>query len=135
MSGYVPATEQLVSEIVVRDLRRSLAFYLQLGFDLVRDDGDFAIVAWEGHHLFLCELASFHDHEVDQVEFPLVPDFPAAYLRVMVPDVDAHWRRVNEMGVHILVPIASRYYGIRDFIFSDPDGYGIRFASWSEKRS
>ncbi len=64
MSNYVPPTEQLVSEIVCRDVQRSAAFYRQLGFEVVRDDGDFVIVAWEGHHLFLGELASFHDHEV-----------------------------------------------------------------------
>jgi catechol 2,3-dioxygenase-like lactoylglutathione lyase family enzyme len=133
MSNYVPSTEQLVSEIVCRDVQRSAAFYRQLGFDLVRDDGDFVIVAWEGHHLFLGELASFHDHEVDHVELPPIPQFPAAYLRIMVPNVDDYWRLVNEMGARILVPIADRYYGLRDFIFADPDGYGLRFASDSKK--
>lgn len=133
MSKYVPSTEQLVSEIVCRDVQRAAKFYRSLGFDLVRDDGDFVILAWEGHHLFLGELASFHDHEVDHVELPSVPSFPAAYLRVMVPDVDVYWQRVQELGAPILVSIADRYYGIRDFIIADPDGYGIRFASYSRK--
>lgn len=70
MSNYVPSTEQLVSAIVCRDVQRSAAFYRQLGFEMVRDDGDFAIVAWEGHQLFLGELASFHNHEVEHVELP-----------------------------------------------------------------
>ena len=34
MSEYVPPTEQLVTEIVVRDVRRSTEFYLRLGFRL-----------------------------------------------------------------------------------------------------
>ena len=94
---------------------------------------DFAIVAREGHQLFLGELASFYDHEVAHVELPPIPPFPAAYLRIMVPNVDDCWQLVNAMGARILVPIADRYYGLRDFIFADPDGYGLRFASASKK--
>lgn len=29
----------------------------------------------------------------------------------------------------IIVPIADRYYGLRDFLIADPDGFGVRFAS------
>ena len=29
----------------------------------------------------------------------------------------------------IVVPIANRYYGLRDFTIADPDGFGVRFAS------
>lgn len=76
MSSYVPSTEQLVSEIVCRDVQRSAAFYRQLGFDL-----------------------------------PPIPQFPAAYLRIRVSNVDDYWRRVNVMGARILVPIADCYYG------------------------
>lgn len=133
MSNYVPSIAQLVSEIVCRNVQRSAAFYRQLGFEVVRDDGDFVIVVWEGHHLFLGALASFHDHEVDHVELPPIPPFPAAYLRIVAPDVDDCWRRVNAMGARIPVAIADRYYGLRDFIFADPDGCGLRFASDSKK--
>ena len=41
MSRYVDATEQLVTEIVARDIKRSVDFYRRLGFALVRDGGDF----------------------------------------------------------------------------------------------
>ncbi|MGH8656564.1 MAG: VOC family protein, partial [Gammaproteobacteria bacterium] len=37
MSGYVDPTEQLVTEIVVRDIRRSVDFYSRLGFEILRD--------------------------------------------------------------------------------------------------
>lgn len=131
MTPYVPSTEQLVTEIVVRNLRRSAEFYCGLGFQVVRDDGDFMILSWEGHHLFLGELASFHDHEVDSVDLGDPPAFPAAYLRIMVPDVDRYWTIARDAGARVLVPIATRYYGIRDFIVSDPDGFGVRFASWA----
>jgi uncharacterized glyoxalase superfamily protein PhnB len=47
----------------------------------------------------------------------------------MVPNVDDYWTRANESGAQIIVSIDDRYYGLRDFIIADPDGFGIRFAS------
>jgi hypothetical protein len=35
----------------------------------------------------------------------------------------------NRIGARVVVPIADRYYGLRDFIVVDPDGFGVRFAS------
>ena len=74
-------------------------------------------VTWEGHRLFLDERPR---HEP--------PAAPQANVRVMVPDVDAWWRRATGMGARVLAPIADRYYGLRDFTIADPDGFGIRFA-------
>jgi len=50
-------------------------------------------------------------------------------VRVMVPDVDRYWRVANEIGATVIVPIADRYYGLRDFTIADPDGFGVRFAT------
>ncbi len=52
----------------------------------------------------------------------------------MVLNVDDHWRLANEIGARIIVPIADRYYGLRDFMIADPEGFGIRFASALGKR-
>ena len=131
MSGYVDPREQLVTEIVVRDIRRSVDFYSRLGFELLRDGGDFAELTWEDHRLFLAELSAFH--EVHDVELPAPPKFPLANVRVMVPDVDEYWKLANEIGAQIVVPIADRYYGLRDFIIADPDGFGVRFASMLQR--
>ena len=127
MSRYVDPTEQLVTEIVVRDIQRSTRFYRLLGFALLRDGSDFVELTWEDHRLFLAELPAFH--EVDRTELSPIPQFPRANVRVMVPNVDDYWRLINEIGAQIVVPIADRYYGLRDFIISDPDGFGVRFAS------
>src|SRR5213593_4586766 len=78
MAGYVNATEQLVVELLVHDLQRSLAFYHTLGFEVLRADERFAVLAWEQHRLFL-----------DQQEgLPQPPARPTMNVRVMVPDVD-----------------------------------------------
>ena len=127
MSKYVPAIEQLVTEIVVRDIKRSTDFYRRLGFELLRDGGDFVELTWEDHRLFLAELSAFP--EIGEIEFPSPPKFPLANIRVMVPNVDDHLRVANEIGAHIVVPVGDRYYGLRDFTLADPDGFGVRFAS------
>ena len=47
MSRYVDPTEQLVTEIVVRNMKRSVEFYRSLGFELLRDGADFVELTWE----------------------------------------------------------------------------------------
>jgi len=127
MTQYVDPTEQLVAEIVVRDIRRSVDFYRRLGFELLRDGGDFVELTWENHRLFLAELSAFRN---DVAAVPATPpSFPPANIRVMVPDVDLYWKLADEMRARVIIPIADRYYGLRDFTIADPDGFGIRFAS------
>jgi formate-dependent phosphoribosylglycinamide formyltransferase (GAR transformylase) len=41
VNKYVQPIEQLVTEIVVRDIKRSTEFYRRLGFQLLRDGDDF----------------------------------------------------------------------------------------------
>ena len=129
MSRYVDPTEQLVTEIVVRDIKRSTEFYRRLGFSLLRDGGDFVELTWEDHQLFLAEPSAFH--EIGPVELPATRSFPPANVRVMVSNVDDHWRLARDIGARIVVPIADRHYGLRDFTIADPDGFGVRFASVS----
>ena len=132
MSRYVEPTEQLVTEIVVKDIQRSVRFYRLLGFALLRDGGDFVELTWEDHRLFLAEPSAIH--EVDPVESSALPQLPRANVRVMVPNVDDYWQRVSKIGARIILPIADRYYGLRDFIIADPDGFGVRFASKLDDR-
>ena len=127
MSRYVDPTEQLVSEFLVSDIRRSTEFYRRLGFQLVRDGGDFVELVWDDHRLFLAEPSAFHD--VVRADWPVRPTLPLANVRVMVPNVNDYWTLANEIGAQIILPIADRYYGLRDFIIADPDGFGVRFAS------
>ena len=124
MERYVDSTQQLVTEIFVRDIRKSTEFYRRLGFELVRDDGDFVELIWEGHLLFLDERGDMGP----------VPDAPQANVRVMVPDVDRFWELAQQMGARVLAPIADKYYGLRDFAIADPDGFAVRFATRLEEQ-
>jgi catechol 2,3-dioxygenase-like lactoylglutathione lyase family enzyme len=119
-----------VTEIVVSNIRRSTEFYCRLGFELLRDAGDFVELTWEDHRLFLAEFSAFRG--VDREEMPAPLRFPPANIRVMVPRVDDQWRLAQEIGARIVIPIADRYYGLRDFTMADPDGFGVRFASLLE---
>ncbi len=58
---YVDSTEQLVTEIVVRDIPRSTKFYIQLGLKLYRDTGDFVELTWEDHKLFIAEISAYRE--------------------------------------------------------------------------
>jgi catechol 2,3-dioxygenase-like lactoylglutathione lyase family enzyme len=127
MAHYVDSTDQLVTEILVRDIRRSVDFYRRLGFELLRDGGDFVELTWEEHRLFLAEPSAFRD--VEHAALPAPPAFPLANVRVMVPDVDRYWSLSQEIGAEVAVPVGNRYYGLRDFMVRDPDGFGVRFAS------
>jgi catechol 2,3-dioxygenase-like lactoylglutathione lyase family enzyme len=120
MARYVDPTEQLVVELSVGNLTRSVSFYRGLGFDLVREEERFAVLAWEGHQLFLQQA----DHLTEPAATAVIN------LRVMVPDVDQFWQRATELGPRIIVPIGDRRYGLRDFTIADPDGFELRFGSW-----
>jgi catechol 2,3-dioxygenase-like lactoylglutathione lyase family enzyme len=132
MNAYVASTEQLVTEILVRDIRMSIDFYRRLGFELLRDGGDFVEMTWEEHRLFLAEASAFRG--VENVDLPEPSPFPPANVRVMVPDVDQYWALTREIGAEVAVPIGDRYYGLRDFTIRDPDGFGVRFASILDDR-
>jgi catechol 2,3-dioxygenase-like lactoylglutathione lyase family enzyme len=128
MNKYVHPTEQLVTEIVVKDIRRSTEFYSRMGFRLLRDGGDFVELTWEDHRLFLAQLSAFPGMSFDWSQRQL-PTIPPANVRVMLSNVDDQWKVVGEIGAQIVLPVADRYYGLRDFTIVDPDGFGVRFAT------
>lgn len=107
---------QGVVEIVGPDIERSLAFYTTLGFVVERRTGPFAVLVGYGLRLFLAE---------DQ-QAPT--DKRWTNLRIIVADVDAIWDRVNRLGLSACRPIGDRFYGLRDFVLTDPSGFEIRFA-------
>lgn len=124
---YVDPTEQLVTEIVVHEMERSVDFYRSLGFELLRYAGDFVELTWEDHRLYLADISAFPG--VRGPEPAQAPTFPPANVRVMVPRVDECWKVATDVGARVIIPIGDRYYGLRDFTIADPDGFGVRFAS------
>lgn len=111
--------EQLVLEINVSNLEKSLTTYTALGFTLDRRDGGFAGLRWGDRRLFLSE----------EPELPPIGGPSRGNVRIIVPDVDELWRRAQELRMPVEREIGDRYYGLRDFSMLDPDGFGLRFAS------
>jgi catechol 2,3-dioxygenase-like lactoylglutathione lyase family enzyme len=95
-------TEQLVTEVVVRDIKRSVAFYRSLGFELLGDAGDFVELTWEDHRLFVAEISAFRGVEPAGLAQPA--KFPVANVRVMVPNVDDCWKVASDVGARVVVP-------------------------------
>jgi catechol 2,3-dioxygenase-like lactoylglutathione lyase family enzyme len=115
---------QLVVEVYVRDLDRSLAFYRAFGFVIVRRTADFAVLRWDRCLLFLDE----------RPDIPDAPDRERVNLRILVPDVDQLWQQAHALGVPISTAVGDRDYGLRDFTVRDPDGFGLRFATQVARR-
>lgn len=109
--------DQLVVEVLVSNLDRSLAAYIALGFTLERRDGNFAALRFEGREFFLDQRSDLPSIESSR-----------ANVRILTRDVDAKWELVQRLGLRVEQPIADRYYGLRDFTVLDPDGFGLRFA-------
>ena len=119
MSTTFPAENQLVLELFVRDFARSMSFYRALGFAVEREEPGFAVLRWQRCELLIQASAKLGE----------VPPRPASNLRILVDDVDAKWELAQTLRAPVFVPIGDREYGLRDFIVSDPDGFGVRFAS------
>jgi catechol 2,3-dioxygenase-like lactoylglutathione lyase family enzyme len=115
---YNEASEQLVLELFVSDVERSLEFYLGLGFTQVAEvDNGFVVVGWDNRLMFL------------QQEGTEPSQRPPGNVRVMVDDVDRYWALAQRLGVPVARSITDQPYGLRDFTVLDPDGFGVRFAT------
>jgi len=117
MNPYVSPSNQLIVELYVRNIKASCSFYQQLGFQLVRDDGDFVELQWEDSLLYLEEVQ----------DIPPPPAYPVGNVRIMIPNVDDYWAVAQKMGAQVLRPLENRPYGLRDFTIVGPDGLGLRF--------
>jgi catechol 2,3-dioxygenase-like lactoylglutathione lyase family enzyme len=119
MNSHSDVYEQLVIELYVRDFKASCEFYQAFGFQMIRDEGDFAELQWEDALLFL---------EANPKALP-PPPFPVGNIRILVPNVDDYWTLSQQMGEQVIRPLENRYYGLRDFTIAGPDGLALRFAT------
>lgn len=112
-----PASAQLVTEIYVRDLKKSQAFYEQLGFKTTLVEPTFRELQFGGRKFFLSQRDA------------APPRQPAANIRIGVADVDATFKLAQKTGARVLSPLQDHEWGERDFTIADPDNFGLRFAS------
>lgn len=114
----------LMPQLPVTDLDRSIAYYQEaLGFRL----------AWRTADGGLAALAS---GEVEMLLLILwtgdsLPPAQSAY--VYVEDPDTLCAEYQQAGADVIDPVASRPYGMRDFVVRDPDGHRFTVGCGEER--
>ena len=131
----MPHFKKLTPNLLVSNVERSLAFYVDtLGFErgmTVPDESPlvFAAVTGGAVEIFLNDAATAVK------EYPTFTGKPigaTGTLYVEVEGVDAFHDRLKSR-VKIVMPIATQFYGIREFAIEDPDGYVLTFAERAQE--
>jgi catechol 2,3-dioxygenase-like lactoylglutathione lyase family enzyme len=125
---YHPAVTKI--ELFVSDLDRSRAFYEALGFRVVREFGDWQMLALGDNVLDL--QGDTHAVAGPHYFTPEIGRFPrgtGVEISIEVEDVDALYALAQRLAVDIVKPIQDRSWKARDFRIADPDGYFIRFTT------
>jgi uncharacterized glyoxalase superfamily protein PhnB len=123
------ALEGLTPNLVVSDMDRSVAFYRDvLGFSVFATQPETApfVFAWLQHgpvNVFLNAL------EAARAEYPAFSTVQSGTWTMFMTtdDVDALHERVAGR-VKVVMPLETKFYGMREFAIEDPDGYVITFA-------
>ena len=104
----------------VADVRRSIAFYEQLGFELGNSVGEeggplqWAYIRAGGAHLMLTRADS-----------PVPPEQQTMMIYLYADDVVAYHRELEEKGLDV-GPLVKRFYmELGEFELRDPDGYHL----------
>ena len=119
-------------ELFVEDMEASIAFYTRvLAFDLTRHEpGDYAslrrgdVVLGLGPVAKLPEEGGYFGRDISAWRRGL-----GVEIVLEVDEVQEWSDRVAKTGHPILEPLQDRYWGLRDFRVSDPDGYYLRVTS------
>jgi len=126
----------LVPELLVEDLERSLAFWCGLcGFSVrySRPEEGFAYLVRGGSHVMLDRIGAGRDWITGPLERPLGRGLD---LQIRVDDADAVAVALRDAGVPLFLEPETRWYrtgereaGVRQVLVVDPDGYLLRFQS------
>ena len=126
----MPQFKKLTPNLLVSSVERSLAFYVDtIGFTrgmTVPDQSPFAFASVVSGAVEIF----FNDAAAAEKEYPLFAGRPigcTGTLFIEVEGVDALHDRLAGT-VPIVMAIATKFYGMREFAIEDPDGYVITFA-------
>jgi uncharacterized glyoxalase superfamily protein PhnB len=126
----MPHFKKLTPNLLVASVERSLGFYVDtLGFErgmTVPDESPFAFASVAGGpvEIFLNDAAGATR------EYPGFAGKPigcTGTLFIEVAGVNALHEQLQGK-VTIVMPIETKFYGMREFAIADPDGYVITFA-------
>ena len=126
----MPQFTKLTPNLLVASVERSLAFYVEtLGFArgmTVPDESPFAFGSVTGGTIEIF----FNEASGAIKEYPGFAGKPIGCTGTLFIEVDGvnalHDRLQGK--VTIVMPIETKFYGMREFAIADPDGYVITFA-------
>ncbi len=122
---------RLTPNLVVRDVERSIRFYCDvLDFELDKHVPEkppfvFASVRGGGVEIFL------NEHTTVIEEYPAFGKIPIGgtlTLYMAMQGIDDLYSDMRSNGAKVVMPIETKFYGVREFAIADPDGYIITLA-------
>jgi lactoylglutathione lyase len=126
----MPIFKKLTPNLVVANVERSLAFYVDtLGFERGMTVPDASPLVFASVTSGPIEVF-FNDVAAAVKEYPAFSARPigaSGTLYIEVDGVDALHERLKP-SVTIVMPMVTQFYGVREFAIEDPDGYVITFA-------
>jgi catechol 2,3-dioxygenase-like lactoylglutathione lyase family enzyme len=126
----MPQYRSLTPNLLVADVSRSLAFYVELlGFEqgmTVPDRPPFAFASVTAGPVQIF----FNEAEAAVREYPPLGGRPigaTATMFIEVAAIEDLWTAL-QAKVSVVLPLRTQWYGMKEFAIADPDGYLITFA-------
>ena len=126
----MPHFKKLTPNLIVADVSRSLAFYVDvLGFSrgMTVPDAEpfvFGSVTSGAIEIFFNEPAAAAKEYPDLAARPIGA---SGTLFIEVDGIEAYYASIKDR-VTVTVPLFTQWYGMKEFVIADPDGYVITFA-------
>ena len=134
MNAFVRST--MVPELLVTDLSRSLAFWVDLcGFEVVyrRDEEGFVFLDLDGAQFMLDELGKGDYWVTGPLQHP---SGRGVNFEIDVKSIKPVLRRLQDANWPLFRALQERWYrrdsielGVHQFLVQDPDGYLLRFSA------
>jgi len=126
----MPALKNLIPNIWVADMSRSVAFYTErLGFSVAMAVPDKPPYVWA--RLLRDDVAiDLNNPETAAKDYPGLSGKPLGATAVLFIEVEGVRTLHDELksDVAIVMPLIKQFYGATEFAIADPDGYVITFA-------
>lgn len=115
--------------MMVGDPAKSVAFYEQLGFTVVKQEADYATVRsnWFWIEFVAADKAEPTVFKKDHAVQDNVVGGPGAYFHMSVDNVDEYYDELTKLGIKAVNEPKDFPWGRREFIVHDPDGYRLVF--------
>lgn len=126
----MPQFNKLTPNLFVANVSRSLAFYTDvLGFTRGMTVPDAEPFVFGSVTAGTIEIF-FNDPAAAAKEYPALAARPigaSGTLFIEVQGIEAYYESIKDR-VTVMTPLFTQWYGMKEFVIADPDGYVITFA-------